>query len=473
MDTNESASSDVALDRFFQSLKQLDGISLHRLGTKFEKGDGVQQDLPQAFGCYHKAAEMGFAPSMHNVAIMYAEGQGVSQDLSKAFEFYNKAAETGYALSMHNLALMYEKGNYLAKDKNLYLKWLHSAADGGYNDSQFLLGLEYFYGTSIPKNLSTACTWLSKAAAQDHLIAQSALAQIHYNGFGAPVNYDLAFEEFHKLANEKKAIGYYHLGKMYESGKGTPKNIQLSIKYYLLAAENNYPSAFTCVGNIYQHLSKQPNSEESRLATFYFGKAANLGDLAGMILVANNVAHGIGYIKCKATARLWYEKALTLNQTFGGDDQYLLSLENMQNNLESLRKIIRKELADLAKGCFISTATALSMGWKDDGPELNALRMFRDVWMQKTQDRRDEVSEYYRIAPEIVKCIDATTDSALIYRHLCDAYLCPALGAIQSKNYQEAYEIYSAMVMSLCDQYISRSNQLGNGNTLSSVASPR
>lgn len=69
--------------------------------------------------------------------------------------------------------------------------------------------------------------------------------------------------------------------------------------------------------------------------------------------------------------------------------------------------------------------------------------------MQKKKARRDEVSEYYRIAPKIVASIDSRPDRALIYRQLCDTYLLPALTAIHSNEYEKAHKIYSSMVLSL------------------------
>lgn len=455
MNSSDLLAAALKTEEFLKSVQQFgEGLSLNRLGAQFERGNGLPKDLATAFKCYLMASEMGHAPATFNVGVMYANEMGVSKDLSKAFDFYVKAATLGHAVAMYNLSCMYNNGEYVQQDSALSLKWLKLAAENGDSTSQFLLGLEYLKKPASQQDLPLACMWLSKASDQNHLEAQRKLVQLYYHGNDVPVDYVLAFKEATRLANNNNPVGHYYLGMIYSEGKGVQKNIPVAIEHLLAAAQNNFPVAFTRLGTVYLNLSdNNAFSESAKLSYSYVRKAAELGDLEGMTLLGKWLAEGLGVTKNKKVARYCLEQALTFNHVYSGNDKELLTSSGTKYVLEKIKQAARQELAKLDKGCFISTATALSMGWKDDGPELNALRTFRDGWMQKTQDRRYEVSEYYRIAPEIVKCINATPDSALIYRHLCDAYLCPALGAIQSKNYQEAYKIYSAMVMSLSDQY--------------------
>src|SRR5262249_51645401 len=54
------------------------------------------------------------------------------------------------------------------------------------------------------------------------------------------------------------------------------------------------------------------------------------------------------------------------------------------------------------KACYISTAAVHALGLPDDGPELNALRRFRDHVLLPTEPGRRAVAEYYEIAPRVV-----------------------------------------------------------------------
>lgn len=58
-------------------------------------------------------------------------------------------------------------------------------------------------------------------------------------------------------------------------------------------------------------------------------------------------------------------------------------------------------------GCFLTTACCQYMGLPDDCSELQCLRAFRDNYLLKCDGGYLLVQEYYKIAPGIVKKIDA------------------------------------------------------------------
>lgn len=97
-------------------------------------------------------------------------------------------------------------------------------------------------------------------------------------------------------------------------------------------------------------------------------------------------------------------------------------------------------------GCFISTAIIESLGLPDDCHELTVLRSFRDTFMQKTLLRKQQVNQYYQIAPNIVYSISTHSDVSNIWKELWGAFLKPAIEAIERGDNELAYQMYFRMI---------------------------
>ena len=97
------------------------------LATRYKIGQGVAQDMQQAFSWYMKAAQQGAAPAQLNVGQMYAEGKGVSQSMDQAKVWFGKAAKQGDNRASYNLALIEERSQNLA---DAYQWYDLSARDG-------------------------------------------------------------------------------------------------------------------------------------------------------------------------------------------------------------------------------------------------------------------------------------------------------------------------------------------------------
>jgi TPR repeat protein len=97
------------------------------LANRFKAGEGVPQDLTQAFDWYMKAAQKGAAPAQLNVGQMYARGRGVVRDMVQAKIWLQKAAKQGDNRASYNLALLEESNQNLS---DAYQWYELSARDG-------------------------------------------------------------------------------------------------------------------------------------------------------------------------------------------------------------------------------------------------------------------------------------------------------------------------------------------------------
>ena len=67
--------------------------------------------------------------------------------------------------------------------------------------------------------------------------------------------------------------------------------------------------------------------------------------------------------------------------------------------------------------CFLTTAATACIGLADDCWELSILREFRDEYLLKTVAGTELVSEYYAIAPNIVRQVNTQTDAQQRWLH--------------------------------------------------------
>lgn len=104
-------------------------------------------------------------------------------------------------------------------------------------------------------------------------------------------------------------------------------------------------------------------------------------------------------------------------------------------------------------GCFITTAACGVLSKGDDCDELNLLRKFRDEHISDSTDGEKLILEYYRIAPEIVDCINKLPDPQKIYSELWNKYILPSYDEINNKNWEKAKLIYINMVKELSHRF--------------------
>ena len=80
------------------------------LGLRALDGPGAPVNLPDAVKFLTQAAEKGQAVAQYRLGTLYERGQGVAADAAKAAHWYELAANQGNRKAMHNLAVSYAGG---------------------------------------------------------------------------------------------------------------------------------------------------------------------------------------------------------------------------------------------------------------------------------------------------------------------------------------------------------------------------
>jgi tetratricopeptide (TPR) repeat protein len=141
------------------------------------------------------------------------------------------------------------------------------------------------------------------------------------------------------------------------------------------------------------------------------------------------------------------------------DLQQAISLYDDDIDHESIEKCqkaindIKKAKEDNSGGCFITTAVCESLSRSDDCYELTAFRKFRDTWLAVQPGEKALIEEYYRIAPGIVRAINAASESKAVYRDIWNRYLSDCLHYIEAGAFEDCRQKYTEMVEALSREW--------------------
>ena len=109
--------------------------SQYKLAVRYDKGDGVGQNLTKAVEWHETAAARGHIEAQYTLAVRYYEGDGVEQNSWKTFAWYTRAAWQGHVEAQYSLAYLY-KEEWYERDILAAFKWYRRAATQGHREAQ-------------------------------------------------------------------------------------------------------------------------------------------------------------------------------------------------------------------------------------------------------------------------------------------------------------------------------------------------
>ncbi len=162
----DGAKAAPSADRLIQLANAGNPIALTIIGLRALDGtNGSAVNLPDGVKFLTQAAEKGQAVAQYRLGTLYERGQGIPADAAKAAHWYEMAANQGNRKAMHNLAVSYAGGATGKKNMAEAARWFAKAAALGLSDSQFNLAVLYERGDGVPQSLLDAFKWYSIAAA--------------------------------------------------------------------------------------------------------------------------------------------------------------------------------------------------------------------------------------------------------------------------------------------------------------------
>ena len=180
-------------------------------------------------------------------------------------------------------------------------------------EAQFYVAKMHYFGFGIPKDLDIAFIRYTDSAEQGYMKAQHNLGLMYINGLSTDTNPELGYEWIAKAAAQGFALSQFMMGvALTMEGSPLQQDITRGLEYYEAAALQNYPEAFTQLG---EHFAFRESDNVK--ASDYFDKGAALGDPQAM--------HRLSYIYMGGTLRTQdKEKAHNLLKT-SAEKKYLPS----------------------------------------------------------------------------------------------------------------------------------------------------
>ena len=216
-----------AKDAYERALKELEITNPFLAGNIYY----MQDDYPQAFKQFLKAAAQDHAQVQYQSAVMYEYGRGTPEDKTKAIEWYKKSAALGYSHAQYKCAKMYKNGEGTKRDLSQDLYWYEMLAilhDD--EEAQFQCAQMYEKGIGVNVDRSKAIYWYIKAKNLGSIEAEASLMCLNpqlgdYYSAGTIAyeihDYECAFDLFYKVAKKGNTDAQYVIGAMYINGEGT------------------------------------------------------------------------------------------------------------------------------------------------------------------------------------------------------------------------------------------------------------
>lgn len=267
---------------------------------------------------------------------------------------------------------------------------------------------------------------LYAAAARGHVAALHALASEE-----CTKSFRKSLTEEQRKVHRLHAIGIY---RRLEEMQVSLSSKELCKLGSMLNYERRYQEAFNCLS-------------QSREAHAY-------------CLLGRMYHYGNGVPIDGDKARMFYTQAVD-----GGDTKAVDLLAKLHDN-ERRREQSRRRPTDYSRKeetvsssssssgsfCFLTTAACRVRGLPDDCDVLTAYRRFRDEILLATEEGQTLVTEYYRIAPDIVRAIDSRPDSDEIYETMWKEYLEPGYRLVLENKNISAKDLYIKLVIWLTEK---------------------
>jgi localization factor PodJL len=143
------------------------------IGIRAQGGtDGSAANPAEAFKWLSLAAAQGQAVAQYRLGTLYERGQGVAANSVTAASWYEKAANQGNRLAMYNLAVALANKSLGRQNMPEAARWFSRAAAVGLGDAQFNLAVLYERGDGVPQSLIDAYKWYLIAGAAGDVVAK-------------------------------------------------------------------------------------------------------------------------------------------------------------------------------------------------------------------------------------------------------------------------------------------------------------
>ena len=133
---------------------------------RYAEGRGVPANLELAAQWFERAAKQGLAPAQYRLGSLYEKGQGVKKDLNKARQLYLRGRRQGQRQGdAQSRGALRRRHRRQARLQHRRRNGSARPRERGVADSQYNLGILYARGIGVDQNLAESYKWFALAAA--------------------------------------------------------------------------------------------------------------------------------------------------------------------------------------------------------------------------------------------------------------------------------------------------------------------
>ena len=250
------------LEKLTEYADQGNDLAQYTLGSLYEKGEVIEEDIEKAIEYYKKSAEQNNDLAQLALGKIYYYNywkyDNIEQDEKKALKLFTKSAKNGNAEAQYDLGQYYYMKDY---KKSLY--WLKKSAKQEFAPAQCLIGDIYYVemyeeDTLLNKEYidhQKAFYWYKKSADNGYYWGHYSLGILYLTGKGTEQNYKLAFKHFKEATKKEDCTSaHYQVGKMYFNGWGVKQNYKKARYWYKKATSDEEEEyAFFALGEMYEY----------------------------------------------------------------------------------------------------------------------------------------------------------------------------------------------------------------------------
>lgn len=170
LETGQRGEDDELIQYHMMQAQTGDVAALTNIGDLYYYGArGMPRDLPTSFDHYQRAADSGDSGALAKVGSMYQKGEGVPQNYTKSVEAFKASARLNDAKGHNGLAYMHYYGRGVPQNYTAALDSFEAAALAGNSDAMYNAGLMHKEGRG---------TSINSSAAEKHFLSASQVRQI-------------------------------------------------------------------------------------------------------------------------------------------------------------------------------------------------------------------------------------------------------------------------------------------------------
>ena len=279
-----------------------------------------------------QAADAGDARAQYAAGAAYLDGKVVDQSYGEALKYFTLAAEQENGDALCALAKMYMNGTGVEKSDAEAARYLARAANLENAEALYLVGSISYQDKGSEESMRRALDAFSRSAKQLYPEALCRMAKLYETGELVKKNAWLSKLCYIAAAKRGADEAQYTVGMMYYDGKGVYQSEREALPYLERAADLGNVNAqyYTAISYYFGHGSMGYGAEANKKAAYYFGLAADQGDMFSQTWLGDLYLYGKGVEQSYMQAEHYYR--LAADQGYGYAAEALGDLYSNENS---------------------------------------------------------------------------------------------------------------------------------------------